>query len=186
MTIKDFSKADWDRLFPIQLIEHDINWRNLFQKEKENIIHATAGQSILRIEHFGSSSIPDIKSKPYIDILIEVYKEHLFDPSLIQSLKRIGYTCLTEPNEDPNNYMILCKGYHTDGTYDQVFHIHMCDSNHDMMKQLKFRDILMGDPQKARAYEQLKLKLAQEYTNDRSGYRLAKSDFIKKILEKAE
>ncbi|QCK17135.1 GrpB family protein [Mangrovivirga cuniculi] len=36
----------------------------------------------------------------------------------------------------------------------------------------------MANLEGAKAYEQLKIELAEKYRNDRSGYRIAKDDFI--------
>jgi len=183
-SIKDFTKKDWDTLFPIKLVEHNPIWTSIFKSEKQKIIKSVGMNFIKRIEHFGSSSIPNIKAKPYIDILIEVPKHLLFDSQMIKGFENIGYTCLTEPIKDNmDNYMILAKGYNLDGTNEQVFHIHACPEGHSMLKQIKFRDYLISNPERAKAYENLKVNLASEFKNDRSGYRIAKTDFINKTLE---
>ncbi|MEM6721158.1 MAG: GrpB family protein [Bacteroidota bacterium] len=180
--LKELTKHDWDTLFPIQLVDHDPTWKAVFNEEKQKILEATKHQYVTSIAHFGSSSIPNIKSKPYIDILIEIPRTYLFDPQLTQQLESIGYTCLTAPNNDPNNYMILAKGYNLEGTCEQIFHIHACPKNHPMLEQIKFRDYLIQHPERAKQYERLKVNLSREFKNDRSGYRIAKTDFIKETL----
>ncbi len=186
-TLKEFTKEDWDILFPIELVEHNSEWSSIFESEKKKINEITDSKFLNRIEHFGSSSIPNIKSKPYIDILIEVPRNFLFNEKLIKQLESIGYTCLTQPDsENENNYMILVKGYHPNGTCDQVFHMHACPKDHPMMIQLEFRDFLFANPERAKEYEKLKTQLEQEYKNDRSGYRIAKTDFITETLELAK
>lgn len=108
----------------------------------------------------------------------------LFDSVLIKGFENIGYTCLTEAIEgDKENYMILAKGYNLNGTTGQVFHIHACPNGHEMLKQIAFRDYLRYNPKHAKKYEALKIKLASEFKNDRSGYRLAKTEFIKETLK---
>ncbi|MEM6685677.1 MAG: GrpB family protein [Bacteroidota bacterium] len=182
-SLKEFTKHDWDTLFPIQLVDHNPEWKHIFEAEKQKILEVTNNQYFKSVEHFGSSSIPAIKSKPYIDILIEIPRKYLFDSQLIAQLKRIGYTCLTEATNDKDNYMILAKGYHTDGTCEQVFHIHAYPENHSMLAQLQFRDYLIENPTRAQEYENLKLDLSHRFKNDRSGYRIAKTNFIKETLE---
>ena len=183
-SIKEFTKKDWDTLFPIKLSEHNPEWKNIFESEKQKINENVGIEFIERIEHFGSSSIPNIKSKPYIDILIEVPKELLFAPQMIKGFEDIGYTCLTEPIEDnDDNYMILAKGYNVDGTNEQVFHIHACSKGNPMLNQIEFRDYLISNPERAKEYETLKIKLESEFKNDRSGYRIAKTEFINKTLK---
>ncbi len=183
-SLKKLTKQDWDTLFPVQLVDHDPKWKEIFNVEKQKILEVTNNQYFDIIEHFGSSSIPNIKSKPYIDILIEMPRKHLFHPQIIEALESIGYTCLTEPNDDIENYMILAKGYHVDGTHEQVFHIHACPEGHPMLEQLKFRDYLSQNAKRAKEYENLKVNLSATFKNDRSGYRIAKTHFIKETLNK--
>lgn len=186
-SLKALTKKDWDNLFPVELVEHRPEWEQTFQTEKLKILQSTDNRFLRRIEHFGSSSIPLIKSKPYIDILIEVPREFLFNKKFILEMEKIGYTCLTEPNEkDDKHYMILIKGYHPDGTNDQIFHIHACPEGHEMLKQIEFRDYLIANPARAKEYEALKIQLASKYKYDRSGYRLAKTEFITETLKRIE
>ncbi len=184
--LKELTKQDWDTLFPIQLVDHKPEWKQVFKLEKQKILEATKNQYFDRVEHFGSSSIPNIKSKPYIDILIEIPRKYLFNPQIIEDLKSIGYTCLTEPNNDKDNYMILAKGYNLDGTSEQVFHIHACPEEHPMLEQIKFRDYLIQNSKRAKEYENLKINLSSKFKNDRSGYRIAKTNFIKETLNITE
>ncbi|GAA4272965.1 GrpB family protein [Aquimarina gracilis] len=107
-------------------------------------------------------------------------------PESANDIKRIGYTCLTEPNNDRDNYMILAKGYNLDGTCEQVFHVHACPQDHPMLEQIKFRDYLIQNSKRAKEYESLKINLSFKFKNDRSGYRNAKIKFIKETLNLTE
>ena len=180
--LTDFTKEDWDRLFPIALEPHNPQWKSIFEAEKSQIEEALIAEEDLQVEHFGSTSIPGIASKPYIDMLIVIPSEWLFDPGIIKAMEKLDYQYF-ERTDATANYMIFVKGYHTDGTTDQVFHIHMCTADNDMADQLAFRDALIADPAKAQAYEELKLQLAKEYKHDRSGYRIAKGAFIAEVLK---
>lgn len=183
-SLKEFTKKDWDTLFPIELVEHNPEWKQTFEIEKQKILQSIGDQYIERIEHFGSSSIPNIKSKPYIDILIEVPRHFMFNEQLVKEWESIGYTCLTEPIEnDDNHYMILAKGYNVDGTSEQVFHVHACPKGHPMLNQIEFRDYLITNSERAKEYEKLKIELAIKLKNDRSGYRIAKAEFIAETLK---
>lgn len=184
--LKEFTKEDWDRLFPVSLDEHKPEWKLIFEEEKQKITQSTGKLSFKRIEHFGSSSIPGIKSKPYIDILMEVPGETLFTGQFAENLENIGYTCLTEPNKSDDTSMIFIKGYHRDGSSEQIFHLHACATGHPMLRQIAFRDYLLAKPERAKAYERLKIRLASQFKNDRSGYRMAKTEFITETLKMAE
>ena len=183
-TLYDLTKEDWNTLFPIELVDHNPEWKNIYEKEKKRILEEVGAESILRIEHFGSSSIASIKSKPYIDMLIEIPKELLFDENLVSKFTKLGYSHFVVPKrEDIEAYSSFGKGYNLDGKKDQIFHIHMCPKENIMWEQIDFRDYLNANEQRAKAYESLKLELASKHRNDRGAYVLGKTEFIKKTIE---
>ncbi|WP_136468502.1 GrpB family protein [Flagellimonas onchidii] len=183
-TLNDLTKEDWNTLFPIELVDHNPEWINIFKKEKEQILQKVGNETILRVEHFGSSSIPSIKSKPYIDLMIEIPKEKLFDDKLIAQFSELGYSHFVVPErEDIEAYSTFGKGYNLDGTKEQIFHIHMCPKDNVMWKQIDFRDYLNANEKRAKEYENLKRDLALKYKNDRGAYVLGKTEFVKETLK---
>lgn len=184
-SLNDLSKDDWNRLFPIELSEHDPEWKSIFELEKKKISDAIEKEVLLNVEHFGSSSIPGIKAKPYIDILIEIPREKLFDEQLILQFESLGYTYFKVPErEGVEAYMSLVKGYNVRGEKEQIYHIHMCPKEHFMCAQIDFRDYLIQHPEVAKEYETLKSELAAKHKNDRGAYVLGKTKFVLKVLDK--
>lgn len=182
-TLLDLTKEDWNTLFPVKLYDHNPEWKVIFNLEKDAIL-GVLGDLVLRIEHFGSTSIPNIKAKPYIDIIIEIDKDMLFDEGIISKLGELGYTHFKVPErEGIDAYMSFGKGYNIKGENEQIFHIHMCPKDNYMWNQIDFRDYLIANPDRAKAYEKLKTELADKYVNDRGNYMLSKTDFIKETLE---
>jgi|SRR5690606_21711484 len=185
-SLKELKKEDWNRLFPIELVDHNPEWKNIYKKEKQLILDKVGNEKILRIEHFGSTSIASIKSKPYIDLMIEIPNELLFDEKLIEEFSELGYSHFKVPaRENIEEYSTFGKGYNVDGTKEQIFHIHMCPKDNAMWKQIDFRDYLNSNENKAKEYEILKLKLASEYKNDRGAYVLGKTNFVNEIINLA-
>ncbi|PKV53068.1 GrpB-like predicted nucleotidyltransferase (UPF0157 family) [Aquimarina sp. MAR_2010_214] len=183
-TLYDLTKEDWNTLFPIELVEHNPEWKSIYKKEKERIIDKVGSDTILRIEHFGSSSIPSIKSKPYIDLMIEIPKEMLFNENLIAKFTELGYSHFKVPaRENIEDYSSFGKGYNLDGKKEQIFHIHMCPKDNIMWKQIDFRDYLIVNNKRAKQYEDLKLELESKFKNDRGSYVLGKTDFVNETLE---
>ncbi len=183
-TLYDLTKEDWNTLFPIELVDHNPEWKNTYEREKERIIEKVGNDIILRVEHFGSSSIPSIKSKPYIDLMIEIPKETLFDENLIANFTELGYShFVVSARDNIEAYSSFGKGYNVNGKKEQIFHIHMCPKNNVMWKQIDFRDFLNSNPERAKQYENLKLKLATKFKNDRGSYVLGKTDFVNKTLD---
>jgi GrpB-like predicted nucleotidyltransferase (UPF0157 family) len=185
-SLKELKKEDWNRLFPIELVDHNPEWRNLYKDEKQRILDKVGKERILRIEHFGSTSITSIKSKPYIDLMIEIPKELLFDEKLINQFNELGYSHFKVPaRENIEEYSTFGKGYNVDGTKEQIFHIHMCPKENAMWQQIDFRDYLNSNKKRAKEYEALKLKLASEFKNDRGAYVLGKTDFVNQTINLA-
>lgn len=183
-SLYDLTKEDWNTLFPIALVDHNPDWKHIYKKEAKRIIDHVRTDVLLQIEHFGSTSIPAIKAKPYIDILIEVPEKLLFDDALIKSFEELGYTYFKVPErEGIDAYMSFGKGYNLQGKKEQIFHIHMCPKDNYMWQQVDFRDYLNATIDRAKAYEDLKIAAAAKFKNDRGGYVLSKTDFVNETLE---
>jgi GrpB-like predicted nucleotidyltransferase (UPF0157 family) len=183
-TLKDLTKSDWNMLFPIELQDHNPAWKTIFQKEKELIISKIGTETVLKIEHFGSSAINRIKSKPYIDILIEIRKDLLFDSSIIRMFEDFGYSYFKVPQrENIDAYMSFGKGYNLSGDKEQIYHIHMCPRDNVMWEQTEFRDYLNANYEWAKKYEELKMNLASQFKNDRGAYVLGKTKFIAETMD---
>lgn len=180
-SLDELTKEEWNTLFPITLEPHNPAWAGIFRAEKASILEALGPDTVQSIEHFGSTSIPGIAAKNYIDMLIEILPEQLFDEQIIAGLRGLGYHYFRQMGTQ-SDYMVFVKGYMLDGPSEQIFHIHMCTRGHAMWEQLKFRDYLREHPQRAQAYEALKWQLALAYKHDREGYRIAKTEFIQETM----
>ena len=182
--LDDLTKQDWDSLFPIELVEHSPDWNLKFEKERQ-LIDEKVGDRLVAVEHVGSTAIPGIKAKPYIDISIEIPKESLFNKEIIQALEGLDYHYFKQTGKGAD-YMVFVKGYNLNGLKEQIFHIHMCPGGHEMLEQVLFRDYLIAHPIRTREYEHLKVKLASQFKNDRLGYRIAKDHFITETIQRAK
>ena len=74
----------------VKLKKYNPKWNYLFEIEKEKLL-IILGSTGIKIEHIGSTSIPDICSKPVIDIMIGVEKEKQLDNN-INKILTLGYT----------------------------------------------------------------------------------------------
>ena len=59
-------------MFPIILKEHNSDYSEWYELEKENIIKYVGLKNIKRINHIGSSAVSGLISKPTVDILMEI------------------------------------------------------------------------------------------------------------------
>ncbi len=70
MSLENLSLEKLWELFPITFTDYSENFKNAYLEEK--ILNSLIGNYIKRISHIGSTSIKNIKTKPIVDILIEI------------------------------------------------------------------------------------------------------------------
>lgn len=184
-SLKDLTKQEIGRLFPVEISPYNRDWPQLYDKEKKLIKGTLEDGMISRIEHFGSTSVPGLSSKDTIDILMEVEFEQDRNQKLIEFMKRLSYD-FNWQNEGNQSYMTFLKGYDLSGPKQQTFHVHAGPKDHPIWDRLYFRDYLIKHPEIAMKYETLKKMLAEKYKHDRIAYRVAKTGFIKAITDKAK
>lgn len=184
-TLHDLTKEEIGKLFPIEISPYSKNWPALFEKEKKLIIDTLEPGMFSRIEHFGSTSVPGLSAKDIIDILMEVEFEETTNQKLIEKMKTLSYE-FNWQNEGSHLHMIFVKGYHISNKKDQTYHIHAGPHNHPIWDRLLFRNYLIKNPQTAQEYEQLKYKLSADFKHERVAYRVAKTEFIKEVTERAK
>lgn len=160
------------------LTEHDPNWAVQFEGEKARILEAI-GDRIVAIEHYGSTSVPRLSSKPVIDILVAV--RHLDDAQgCIEPLARLGYEY-----RQINNVLIPGTRYFRKGPSGaNTHHIRMVEAGGSLWSDyLLFRDYLRNHSDEADRYRELKEELHRQY-----GSKLpidAKKPYIESVLAKA-
>jgi len=181
MDLDKLTNKELGQLFPIVISDPLPDWIDLFNAEKTEIEKAIGINNIIRIEHIGSTSVPGLKAKPTIDILLEI-AESTDKNKIIESLQKLNYHFIPKP-ENPPPHMMFVKGYTIHGFHGQAYHIHIrysgdCD-------EIYFRDYLIQNPKIAQEYSALKLQLAKEYKNNRELYTDKKTEFIKRITELA-
>ena len=180
--LDEMSREKLGRLFPIIISKHDPMWHALYLSEKTNLEQSIGLNNIVRINHYGSTSVPNLCAKPTIDILLEI-QNFVNTERIIFSLKSIGYNYSPQPN-NPAPHMMFMKGYTPSGFSGQAYHVHVRYSGD--WDELYFRDYLILHPEVADEYGKLKLQLKDEYEFDRDGYTSAKSCFIRSITEQAK
>lgn len=181
--LKSLTKEEWNTFFPVELVAHDPSWKELFAQEKQLLLTAIGPETLVAVEHFGSSAIPGIMSKPYIDLLVAIPPEYLFSEELIRQFEALGYVYFKVPQRgNIDAYMSFGKGYRVEGFSEQIYHLHVCPASNVMWEQLIFRDFLTAHPMRAYQYERLKLELAAQFKHDRGAYVLGKDRFIADTL----
>lgn len=104
---------------------------------------------------------------------IKSREDYVFSP--------LGYDFCGARNEQKTYYLFVLRGENE----ISLQHIHCYGSQDKEYFQLvAFRDYLNNHDDVAKQYEQLKIKLAQKYENNRKAYTAGKEAFIKSIYEK--
>ena len=165
------------RLFPIILEKPSPKWPEVYRAESLLIRKAFLESEIIRMDHIGSTAIPNIKAKPTIDVLLQV-SQGVKDQKIIDIFESLGYQYI-KPEDNPPPHMMFVKGYTIGGFEGQTCHVHV--RYRGDWDELYFRDYLISHPHMAKEYEGLKLELAARYRNDREAYTNAKTPFVEKI-----
>jgi len=165
----------------IYLSAYNSQWPSLFETEK-HVLLKIIGKYIVKIEHIGSTAIPNIRAKPVIDIMIAVNNLDDITPEVISKLENIGYEYIKKYEEGMPFRRFFQKN-NANGI--RTHHIHLVEITHDFwIRHLLFRDYLRAHPEEAKRYELLKIDLAMKFT-DTNLYASAKSDFCNEIHKKA-
>lgn len=164
----------------VRLSEPNQRWHEAYLLE-EAAIRGALGDLAVDIQHFGSTSIPEIKAKPIIDIAVGVRR---FEDGLacVEPMASIGYD-YAGSNIVPDDH-IFGRGIPGE---TRTHLVHVVEHGGPTWRHfLLFRDRMRNRPDLAHAYEALKVELAAKYANDRAAYTAAKKDFIQKILAESE
>ena len=161
----------------IEVVPYQSNWPSDFTKEAD-AIQSILKNEIIGIYHIGSTSIVGLSAKPVIDILIEVKKIDAIDQYNPQ-MESLQYIAKGEFGMEGRRFFIK-------GLIHRTHHVHIFETGHpDIARHLNFRDYMLSHPDEAKAYESLKLELAQQFRYDNDGYCDGKDDFIKEIDRRA-
>jgi GrpB-like predicted nucleotidyltransferase (UPF0157 family) len=160
----------------VRLVPHTARWAALYREEAAHLRAALDGV-LIDIQHFGSTSIPGIRAKPILDILVGVRSR---DDVLERrpQLQALGYGYV--PGAGVPGHHVFGKGEPRTHLLHVVEH-----AGRGWTENLWFRDRLRADPALAAEYDALKLRLAQAHPGDRARYTDEKGAFIQRIRQGA-
>ncbi|MFC0189408.1 GrpB family protein [Fictibacillus aquaticus] len=168
----------FNRAMNIKVTDYDLRWAAKFEEEAARIRDIFNGE-LVDIHHIGSTSVPELKAKPVIDMMPVVHdieKVDAFNEKMIE----IGYEPLGEAGMPGRRY--FRKG--GENRTHQI-HVFQVDNQHDIGRHLAVRDYLRSHPEEAAEYGELKARLANEFPDDIVGYSEGKDEFVKNLERKA-
>jgi GrpB-like predicted nucleotidyltransferase (UPF0157 family) len=160
----------------INLVPYDPAWPLLFERLAMQIRRAL-GERVLLLEHVGSTSVPGLSAKPFIDMVLGV-ADSSDEASYVEPLEAIGYTLrirepdwyqhrLLHPRDVPGKLHVFSVG---------------CE---EITQMLLFRDWLRTHVDDRLLYEETKRELAARVWKYTQNYADAKSAVVQEILARA-
>lgn len=156
-------------------LEYDPDWPRQFSLIK-SFLEDVFGDTAVKIEHIGSTSIPEMKAKPVIDVLVVVEKMELFEKQK-EKMVEAGYEWV-ENYIAPDSLIFYKLG--NEG--EKLENIHVLEGKAPKARQfIVMRDYLRTHPEKAKAYSEVKQKGFDLHPDDYPAYRGVKDPFLKEI-----
>ena len=160
----------------MKLVSYTNQWAVIYQMEKDKLI-SLLGDDALDIQHIGSTAIPEIASKPIVDIMILLHSIQQV-PQYFDALDELGYEYAKDRSSTERYFF-------TKGNPVTV-HLSLTDRSTPYWdRQIVFRDYLLSHPETAKEYEALKGPLIEKYPSGKDKYSSGKSEFVTAVLQKA-
>ena len=160
----------------LRLLPHDPAWEDDFSAEKNRIADAL-GDTSVRIEHVGSTSIPTVHAKPILDIAI-LCGEKGVEP-VAGALRGLGYEYRGQYGDEVGHYYAVLDRANIRLCQAHIF----TEATADWHSKLRFRDVLRQNLELAREYDDYKLGLAK-VAADKREYAETKSRWVDTFIVK--
>ena len=163
----------------VYLEPHQEEWERAAEETIQTLKNIL-GSVAVDIQHIGSTSIRTISAKPIIDIAIAVNDYELI-LSKRDELEKAEIVFRFD--ERPDQLLFVMGDFEKD---TRSHHIHVVLYGSDEWNNyINFRDYLNSSIEAAKEYEAVKLRLAEQYPDDRIAYTDGKQEVINKLLEEA-
>lgn len=161
----------------IAVVPYDAEWGHRFEEERALLEHVLAPWLEGGIHHVGSTAVPGLAAKPYVDMIAGV-RELDEAGAAYAPLETQGYV------HTPHRPGIAHHFSKPSADLAELTHgLHLTEPGSDLWRErLVFRDALRGDPALAAEYAALKLRLAQQHPHDAGAYTHGKRSFVARVL----
>lgn len=170
------------------ILKYNSKWINDFELIQKTLLCNLTSCNV-SIEHVGSTAIPQLGSKPIIDIDLVYFDWNDFE-KIKAHLESIGYY------HNGNQGIVDREVFKRINTNHPILdtiahHLYVCPNNSlELQRHLLFRDYLRKNKEARITYENLKFDIALQANQDKKKYAQLKEDqakhFINGIIEKAE
>ena len=160
------------------VVPYDPSWPQRF-RELGSHLRAALGPLGLRIDHIGSTSVPNLSAKPVIDLQISLAALEPVE-RYRHAIESLGFIWRADNGDRMKRYF-----RETPGARRTHIHVRRAGSWSEQFALL-FRDYLRVHPGEAERYAALKINLARQYPDDWHSYTTAKQPFMWAIIQGAD
>ena len=160
----------------VVLVSHHRTWAEFFAGEAE-ALERTVGESVIAIEHVGSTAVLGLPAKPIIDIAVAVPSVEVI-PTLSGKLSGLEYLDRGDAGGDGGHLFVR-----ESAPGIRIIHLHMVTQTDPQWRRyLDFRDLLRNSSRAREQYAAWKGELAAKHRNDRQSYTEEKREIITNLL----
>lgn len=160
------------------ICDYDPQWPAMFEAERVRI-QQKLGHLVREIHHVGSTTVPGMKAKPEIDLLIVVNCISGID-AINSGMAELGYDVRGECGIEGRHY------YSKNTQSVRTHKAHVCEISHsNVTRQIAFRDYMRDHPKDAQEYAVLKMRLAKSNSKGMAEYLEGKQNYIEGIIRTA-
>ena len=167
---------------------HNPEWAAQFEALRDVYTNAL-GRLIVRVEHVGSTAVPNLMAKPILDIDIVMPGYEVF-PQILARLKRLGYA---HNGDQGIREREVFKPVDETAPFTSppgkwmAHHLYVCPADSlELRRHLVFRDALRAHAHLRQGYEKRKVDIAGRSGGDRKVYAQVKEiecrEFVESVL----
>lgn len=153
-------------------------WPERFRDIKQEVT-AALENTMLRVEHIGSTSVPGLAAKPIIDLDVVIADDADLE-FVIEKLAAAGYIHegdLGIPGREAFRY----EGKN----HLMQHHLYVCrESSRELYRHIAFRNFLRSHPEAVREYSSVKLEAAALYPDSIEKYMESKAHCVEDLYRK--
>lgn len=159
----------------VEVVPYSYTWAESYELIKAELL-AAVGDSILGIEHVGSTAVEGLSAKPCIDIDIIIEDYSMLD-TVINQLATIGYV-----HEGDLGIKDREAFKYTNKPHLENHHLYVCPKNsNELHRHITFRNYLKTHPEAVVKYSKIKEEAAKLFPNDIDQYIAYKTPCIEEL-----
>lgn len=166
--------------FPVELQPHDPQWALAAEREAERL-RSALGDTLLRVHHIGSTSIPGLLAKPILDLIPVVRSLAALDAAQ-GALEQLGYDWWGEFGLPGRRYCGLDDAVRG----KRLVQLHCyAGGSPEVTRHLAFRDHLRSRPDLVAEYEAVKRRCVAVHRQSSHDYGACKGEWVARIEAEA-